>query len=103
MNRYCIRHSHRGSSRAYRLILARHSLDRDAEQLVVDEHRDCPACLTDTVQALADACHGLLIRAGPLPSMDSAGVAFGPAIDELLERVDAALEAEELDRRELEK
>jgi hypothetical protein len=101
MNRFCVRHSHRGSSRAYRLILARHSLDRDAHRQVVDEHGDCADCLIDTVEALSDAAHSLLIRLGPLPEMDSAGNVSGPVIDELYERIESCLQAEELDRRDL--
>ncbi len=97
---FCRTHSHRGSSRAWRLVLACHSLDRDAQQRVLDEHQDCVGCLVDTVEALADACHAMLLR-GPLPEMDSAGVVTGPSIDMLLERIECSLEVEELDRGEL--
>lgn len=100
MQRFCRTHSHRGSSRAWRLVLACHSLDRDAHQRVLEEHKDCVDCWADTVEALADACHGLLLR-GPLPEMDSHGVVTGPSIDMLLERIDSALECERLDRRDL--
>src|SRR5208283_2999496 len=96
---FCRTHSHRGSSRAWRLVTARHCLDRELHQHIIDEHRGCAACLTDTVEALSDACHGLLLRAG-LPEMDSAGVVSGPVIDQLFERIGSSLEAEELDRRE---
>jgi hypothetical protein len=34
--------------------------------------------------------------------MDFAGVVSGPVIDELFARIDTALDAEDLDRRELE-
>jgi hypothetical protein len=103
MSRFCIRHSHRGSSRAYRMVLARHSLDRPAEQQVVDEHGDCAQCWEDTAVALADAAHGLLIRLGPLPEMDRHGIANGPTIDWLLGWIDDLLECEAADRRDLER
>ena len=102
MNRnFCRAHTHRGSSRAWRLIAARHCLDGDLHRHIVAEHQDCVDCLADTVEALSDAYHGLLIRCGPLPSMDDHGVVTGPVVDMLLERIDDALEAEGLDRREL--
>jgi hypothetical protein len=100
MSRYCLRHSYRGSSRAWRIVLARHSIDRQAQQLIIDEHKDCPHCLTDTVEALADAAHSLLIRSGPIPEMDNAGNATGPTVDWILQRVDDHLACEQADRRD---
>ena len=102
MQRFCTAHTHRGSSRAWRLILARHSLDRDARRHVIEEHGDCAQCWQDTALALADTAHGLLIRLGPLPVMDSAGNVSGSVIDGLFERIDTALQCEQLDRRDLE-
>ena len=52
--------------------------------------------------ALVDAAQALLIRCGPLPHMDAHGVVTGPVIDQLYERIDAALECEQLDRRDFE-
>ena len=101
MQRFCRTHTARGSSRAWRLLAARHSLDRHAEQLVVDEIGDCAQCWQDTALAAIDAADSLLIRCGPLPEMDSAGNTSGPVMDELFERIGASLSAEELDRREL--
>jgi hypothetical protein len=101
MNRYCIRHSHRGSSRAYRLIAARHALDDAHQHIIEKEHAECAQCWRDTALALSDAAHAMLIRLGPLPEMDSAGNVFGPVMDELYERIESALECEELDRRDL--
>jgi hypothetical protein len=83
------------------MILARHSYDRDSHQQMIDEHGDCAQCWQDTAVALADAAHCLLIRSGSLPEMDSAGNVSGPVIDELYERIQSALSAEELDRRDL--
>lgn len=103
MSRFCVRHSHRGSSRAYRLLLARHSIDRDAHQQVVEEHGECADCLRDTVEALSDAAHGLLIRLGPLPGMDAHGNADGPTIHYLLGLIDDFLACEAADRREPER
>jgi hypothetical protein len=70
---------------------------------VVDEHGDCAQCWQDTALAAADAAHGLLIRLGPLPVMDSAANVSGPVIDGLFERIDTAQECEQADRRDLEK
>jgi len=101
MNRYCTAHSHRGSSRAYRMILARHSLDRDAEQQVVDEHADCVKCLQSTALALSDAANSLLLRYAGIPNMDGHGNCTGPGVDWVLGLIDDLLACEELDRREL--
>jgi hypothetical protein len=102
VNRFCTRRSHRGSSRAHRLILARHSLDDDARRHVIDEHDGCPDCWRDTCLATVDAAANLLIRsAGSLPEMDAHGNATGPTVDWLLRRLDSALECEQADRRDL--
>jgi hypothetical protein len=103
MNRYCTAHSHRGGSRAYRMILAKHSLDRDAHRHVVDEHGDCPECWRDTCLAAVDAANNLLIRsAGAVPHMDAHGNCSGPTVDWLLGRIDTTLACEQADRRDLE-
>jgi hypothetical protein len=99
MNRFCRTHSDRGSSRAYRMILARHSYDDAAQQQVVDEHGDCADCWHDTALAAVDAAHSLLLRYAPLPGMDDSGVVTGSSVDLLLGRIDALLECERLDRR----
>jgi hypothetical protein len=44
----------------------------------------------------------LLIRLS-VPGMEENGVVTGPLIDELFERIDSCLRAEELDRRDLER
>src|SRR5258708_34436455 len=76
MQRFCVRHTYRGSSRAHRLILARHSLDRDAHQLVVDEYDGCPQCWRDTCLAAVDAANSLLASSsGSLPELDGHGTA----------------------------
>ena len=104
MNRnFCTAHSHRGSSRAHRLILARHALDDDLHRHIVDAHGDCAQCLRDTVEALSDCAHGLLIRSAGIPEMDDHGNVTGQSIDWLLGIIDSSLQAEELDRRDLEK
>jgi hypothetical protein len=99
MNRFCTAHSRRGTSRGLRLLLARHTLDSDARQHVIAEHGDCVDCWRDTALAAIDAAHGLLIGCGPLPELDAAGNVSGLSVDRLLRRIDAALRAEELDRR----
>ena len=101
MRTFCTRHTYRGTSRAWRLVLAHHSLDRDARRHIVDEIDSCAQCWQDTALALADAAHVLLIRCGPLPEMDSRGVVTGPVIDGLYERIESALECEQRDRRDL--
>jgi hypothetical protein len=100
MNRFCVRHSHRGSSRAHRMLLARHSYDADSYRRVLDEHGDCPDCLRDTVKAAIDVAHSLLIRSWPIPEMDANDVVTGASIDWLLERLDMALQCEQADRRD---
>lgn len=102
MNRYCTAHTHRGSSRAHRLLLARHSHDADSYRRVLAEHGDCPHCLRDTAKAAIDVAASLLIRSWPLPEMDAHDVVTGQSIDWLLERIDSLLECEQADRRELE-
>jgi hypothetical protein len=100
MDRYCTRHSYRGSSRAHRLLLAKHSLDTDAHRHVVAEHQDCAQCWQDTALALADTAHGLLLRsAGTLPHMDWHGNCTGRSVDWLLNIMASSLQAEDLDRR----
>ena len=99
--RYCIRHTHRGTSRAWRMILAHHSLDRHAQQQVTDEHDGCADCWQDTAVAAVDAAGSLLISSGPLPEMDTSGVVTGPTVNWLLRVIDGCLRAEELDRREV--
>jgi hypothetical protein len=103
MDRFCIRHSHRGSSRAWRLVLARHCLDRDARQQVVDEIGDCAQCWADTALALTDAASGLLLRAAGIPDMDGHGNVTGPGVDWLLGLIDDFLVCEQADRRDLER
>jgi len=44
-----------GTSRAWRMILAHHSLDRHAQQQVTDEHDGCADCWQDTAVAAVDA------------------------------------------------
>jgi hypothetical protein len=101
MNRtFCTAHSHRGSSRAHRMILARHVLDDDLHQNIVDEHGDCARCWADTASALADAAGGLLLRCAGIPGMDAAGNVSGTSVDWLLGRIDTALQCEQADRGE---
>lgn len=52
----------------------------------------------DTALAAVDAAQALLIRCGSLPEMDSAGNVSGLMIDGLYERIESALQCEELDR-----
>jgi hypothetical protein len=99
MNRYCFTHSHRGSSRAYRLILARHSLDRDLHEHIDHEHGDCGPCWRDTALALADAANSLLLRNAGIPEMHGNGVVTSPGITWLLGWIDDLLECEQRDRR----
>jgi hypothetical protein len=101
MNRFCIRHSHRGSSRAHRMILARVVLDRELLQQIVDEHDGCAMCWHDTALAAVDAAQSMLIGSGPLPEMDGNGLVGGPSVDWLLRRIQSLLDCEELDRRDL--
>jgi hypothetical protein len=101
MNRYCFRHSHRGSSRAYRAILARHSLDRVAQQQLADEHGDCVDCWRDTALAAVDAAASMLVRCWPLPEQDASGLVSGESIDWLLGIIDDLLGCEAADRRDL--
>ena len=98
---FCTAHSHRGSSRAYRLLLARHSLDNDAHQHVIDEHGGCAQCWQDTALAAVDVAHGLLIRSAGVPQMDAAGNVSGRSIDWLLDIIDSSLECEAAGRRDL--
>jgi len=88
-------------SRAWRMILAHHSLDRHAQQQVTDEHDGCADCWQDTAVAAVDAAGSLLISSGPLPEMDTSGVVTGPTVNWLLRVIDGCLRAEELDRREV--
>ena len=90
-----------GTSRAWRMILAHHSLDRHAQQQVTDEHDGCADCWQDTAVAAVDAAGSLLISSGPLPEMDTSGVVTGPTVNWLLRVIDGCLRAEELDRREV--
>lgn len=99
MNRFCIRHSHRGSSRAWRMLLATHSLDRELHRHVVDEHGDCAQCWKDTALAAVDAAATMI--GGPLPVMDANGLVTGETVSWLLTVIDGFLEAEQADRRDL--
>ncbi|HSS22899.1 MAG TPA: hypothetical protein VLL82_00450 [Mycobacterium sp.] len=102
MDRFCTAHTHRGSSRAWRLILARHSLDQDAHRHIVDEHGVCADCWRDTCLAAVDAAAALLVRsAGAPPHMDAHGNVTGPSVDWLLRRIDTLLACEQADRRDL--
>jgi hypothetical protein len=103
MNRFCFTHSHRGSSRAYRMILAKHALDRDLHEHIDHEHGDCGPCWRDTALALADAANGLLLRNAGIPEMDGNGVVTGAGITWLLEYIDDLLTVEALDRGERER
>jgi hypothetical protein len=103
MYRFCLRHSNRGSSRAYRMLLARHTFDRDALARVIDEHEDCADCWHDTALAAVDAAHNLLLGSFPVPDMDAHGNVTGPSVDLCLSRIDSLLECEQRDRRDLEK
>jgi hypothetical protein len=101
--RNCLRHSRKASSRGWRLVLARQCLDRDAEQLIIDEHQDCPACLAATVEALADAAHSLMIRSWGVPNMDEYGTVTGQGITWLYDLIDDHLACESRDRGDLER
>jgi hypothetical protein len=101
MNRFCLRHTHRGSSRAWRLILARHSYDRELQQRVIDEHGECEACWHDTALAAVDAAANMLLMSHPVPGMDANGNVTGPSVGLCLARIYGHLEAEEADRRDL--
>ena len=90
-----------GASRAWRMILAHHRLDRHAQQQVTDQHDGCADCWPDTAVAAVDAAGSLLISSGPLPEMDTSGVVTGPTVNWLLRVIDGCLRAEELDRREV--
>lgn len=83
------------------MILAKHCLDRELQQHIIDEHEDCAQCLRDTVEAAVDAAHGLLLRSAGIPHMDDHGNVTGASVDWLLDIIDSSLDAEELDRREL--
>jgi hypothetical protein len=85
------------------MILARHSLDRDAQQQVIDEHDGCAECWHDTALAAVDAAANVLLGSYPVPDMDVHGNVTGPSVDLLLGRIDALLECEALDRRDLER
>jgi hypothetical protein len=87
-------------SRAWRMILAHHSLDRHAQQQVTDEHDGCADCWQDTAVAAVDAAGSLLISSA-LPDMDTSGVVTGPTVNWLLRVIDGCLRAEERDRREV--
>jgi hypothetical protein len=100
---FCTAHSHRGSSRAYRGILACHTLDRDAQQQVDDEHGDCADCWRDTALAAVDAAASMLIRCWPIPEMQPNGLVTGQSIDWLLGIIDDLLDCESRDRRDLER
>lgn len=97
--RYCVHHDHRASSRAWRLILARHSYDGDAQSQVIAEVADCVGCWKAVALAAVDACHSLLIRGFPVPEMDNAGNCTGQSIDWVLARIDDHLGCEAADRR----
>jgi hypothetical protein len=97
-SRHCTAHTHRGTSRAHRLLLACHALDDDARHLVIAEHGECVDCWRDTCLALADAAHSLLIGSAGVPELDPAGNVGGPSVDRLLRRIDAALVCEQADR-----
>jgi hypothetical protein len=103
MDRFCHTHSSRGSSRAWRLVLARHSYDGAAQQQVADEIGNCETCWHDTALAAVDIAHNLLLGTYPVPEMQPNGVVTGPSVDLCLARIDGLLEAEELDRRDLER
>jgi hypothetical protein len=100
-SRFCRTHSHRGSSRAHRLILAKVILDRELLQQIIDEHDGCAMCFHDTALAAVDAAASLVTSNGPLPVMDSHGNVSGPITDWLLRRIDDLLECEQLDRRDV--
>ena len=85
------------------MVLACHSHDRAAEQLIVDEIGECGTCWHDVALAAVDAAAGLMIRAWPLPEMGANNVATSQGIDWILDIIDGSLEAEALDRGELER
>jgi hypothetical protein len=93
MNRTAHRHGH-GGSRALRLLLARHTLNRADLQQAVAEHGDCADCWRETALAAVDDAKSLLLSLGPLPEMDSSGLATGPTADWLLRRLAVTLDAE---------
>jgi hypothetical protein len=100
-NRYCTRHSHRGSSRAWRLLLSTHSYERDAQQQVIAEHGDCAQCWRDTALSAIDNAHSLLLHFAPIPDIDDDGLVVGETVNLLLARISGSLAAEQLDRRDL--
>jgi hypothetical protein len=97
----CTRHSSRGNSRAYRLVLARHTFDRATGQRVVDEIGDCETCWHDVALAAVDVAANMLIGRYGVPDMDAHGNVTGPSVDMLLESIETLLRCEELDRRDL--
>ncbi len=119
--RYCERHTHRGSSRAWRMILAAHCYDRDAQQHVIDEIGDCADCWRDAALGAVSAADILLITAEPTPEPDlpprpqvftavktsgllhPSGLVEGPSVNWLIGVIDSCLYAEELDRQDLQR
>jgi hypothetical protein len=98
--RFCT-HSHRGSSRAWRLVLARHVLNGELHQQIIDEHGDCADCLRDTLEAAVNAAATMLLRCWPVPGMDAGGLVSGDSVTWLLDIIDSSLRAEQLDRRDI--
>ncbi len=71
--RYCARRTHCGRSRAWRMILARHTDDDDAHQHVVDEIGDCWRCCRDVAVGAVSAADVLLIGRNRIPRNGCAG------------------------------
>ncbi len=96
MNRgYCSRHDHRPNSLAWRLTVARHSYDDDAQrQTAAEIGGDCAECWKAVALAAVDACHLLLLRGFPIPGLTGNGLVTWPSIDFCFNMIDGLLEVE---------
>ena len=84
-----------------RLVLARLTFDRQAEQLIADDIDGCPHCWREIADELVGVVAVDVIAAAGVPGLRPGGLVDGAAVDWAAQRIAWALRAASLDARYL--
>lgn len=94
-------HRHQPGRHTWRIVLAKLTFDRQAEQLINNEIGSCADCWRDIADELAGTVWADTISRHGVPELFPSGRVEGAAIDYATHRVACSLRAAELDARHL--